>query len=383
MRKYFSLILSVMLATSLLPQNIMAQQTNNVITKENTKISVYENNSDASIAQSDNSETNENLVYVTGDIVSDDGSNVVTWTKDKTYVVCSKNIVELPYVKCKLVIEPGTTVLFGTGTGNVNGVENSDVVYRPYSIFRVEEGGSIEAKGTQDEPIVFKNIDTHAGWNGIEITLPDNGEVTDTFEYCYFINGGAQFRDFTEGLIDVSHGTKNTKFNLTVDHCIFDSTELVSKNILQPSEIGAGFFYGDYDANTVESNIKISNSMDTLKMGDAIAISLGENIKVIKSIATIVVILLSSSSVAIAGPISFIGLITPHIVIKLGARNFRESFILCGIYGANLLLLSDIISKILKYPYESPVGIVTAFMGAVFYIILANKEMKRGGVSEK
>ena len=37
MRKYFSLILSVMLATSLLPQNIMAQQTNNVITKENTK----------------------------------------------------------------------------------------------------------------------------------------------------------------------------------------------------------------------------------------------------------------------------------------------------------------------------------------------------------
>ena len=124
-------------------------------------------------------------------------------------------------------------------------------------------------------------------------------------------------------------------------------------------------------------------SMDTLKMGDAIAISLGENIKVIKSIATIVVILLSSSSVAIAGPISFIGLITPHIVIKLGARNFRESFILCGIYGANLLLLSDIISKILKYPYESPVGIVTAFMGAVFYIILANKEMKRGGVSEK
>lgn len=268
MRKYFSLILSIMLVISLVPQNTMAQQTNNVITKENTKISVYENNSDASIAQSDNSETNENLVYVTGDIVSDDGSNVVTWTKDKTYVVCSKNIVELPYVKCKLVIEPGTTVLFGTGTGNVNGVENSDVVYRPYSIFRVEEGGSIEAKGTQDEPIVFKNIDTHAGWNGIEITLPDNGEVTDTFEYCYFINGGAQFRDFTEGLIDVSHGTKNTKFNLTVDHCIFDSTELVSKNILQPSEIGAGFFYGDYDANTVESNIKISNSMfKSLSMG--------------------------------------------------------------------------------------------------------------------
>ena len=129
--------------------------------------------------------------------------------------------------------------------------------------------------------------------------------------------------------------------------------------------------------------ILISNSMDTLKMGDSVAISLGENVKLTKTVATIVGILLSSSSVAIAGPISFVGLITPHIISKLGGRNFRQNFILCGIYGANLLLLSDIISKILKYPYESPVGIVTSFIGAVFYIFLANKEMKRGGVSEK
>ena len=129
--------------------------------------------------------------------------------------------------------------------------------------------------------------------------------------------------------------------------------------------------------------ILISNSMDTLKMGDSVAISLGENVKLTKTVATIVVILLSSSSVAIAGPISFVGLIAPHIISKLGGRNFRQNFILCGIYGANLLLLSDIISKILKYPYESPVGIVTSFIGAVFYIFLANKEMKRGGVSEK
>ena len=129
--------------------------------------------------------------------------------------------------------------------------------------------------------------------------------------------------------------------------------------------------------------ILISNSMDTLKMGDSVAISLGENVKLTKTVATIVVILLSSSSVAIAGPISFIGLITPHIISKLGGRNFRQNFILCGIYGANLLLLSDIISKLLKYPYESPVGTVTSFIGAVFYIFLANKEMKRGRVSEK
>lgn len=127
----------------------------------------------------------------------------------------------------------------------------------------------------------------------------------------------------------------------------------------------------------------ISKSMDVLKMGDRIAISLGENIKRTKFIGLLVVIILAGSSVAIAGPISFLGLITPHIVSKMKVNNFRGSFILCGIYGANLLLLSDIVSKLIKYPYESPVGIVTSFLGAVFYIFIASREIKRGGSVEK
>lgn len=127
----------------------------------------------------------------------------------------------------------------------------------------------------------------------------------------------------------------------------------------------------------------VSNSIDILKMGDNIALSLGENIKLIKIISIIAVILLASSCVSISGPISFIGLITPHIVNKLGERKFKQKFVLCGIYGANLLVLSDIISKFLRYPYESPIGIVTAFMGALFYISLVNIEMKRGINGEK
>jgi len=127
----------------------------------------------------------------------------------------------------------------------------------------------------------------------------------------------------------------------------------------------------------------ISKSMDVLKMGDRIAISLGENINRTKFIGLLVVIILAGSSVAVAGPISFLGLITPHIVSKMKVNNFRGSFILCGIYGANLLLLSDIVSKLIKYPYESPVGIVTSFLGAVFYIFIASREIKRGGAVEK
>lgn len=129
--------------------------------------------------------------------------------------------------------------------------------------------------------------------------------------------------------------------------------------------------------------IVISKSLDVLKMGDKIAMSLGENIKRTKVLGVIIVILLSGSSVAVAGPISFIGLIVPHTVRYFQIKSFIGNLIVCGIYGGIILLASDIISRFLKYPYESPVGIVTSAIGAVFYIVLANREITKGKSYEK
>ena len=182
----------------------------------------------------------KNLTIVSSDIEDEDGTGIVRWTKDKTYVICSYQNVITPSIKCKLIIEPGTTILLGTANGGLDGVEDSEVKYRPYQFLAVAENGSIEAKGTAEEPITFKNIDTHVGWCGIDIELPDSGEVTDVFEYCNFINGGTPYTHSAGGLLDVSFGSKNTKFNLTVDHCTFDSTELVNRNILQPSSVQSG-----------------------------------------------------------------------------------------------------------------------------------------------
>lgn len=243
MKKIISIIIMLTLAFSNVPQIKIIQ--------------AYANESD-----------NSNRVIVSENIESNDGTGVVTWTKDKTYVVCSQYTDTSPKVNCKLIIEPGTTILLGTGTGGLDGTETSEAKNRPYPIFRIGEKGSIEAKGTKEEPITFKNISTHLGWNGIEIALPDKGKVTDTFEYCKFINGGAQFEEAIEGVIDVIHGTKETKFNLVIDHCTFDSTELESKNILQQNKIGAGLCYGDYNGNEVEADIKVSDSIfRSLSMG--------------------------------------------------------------------------------------------------------------------
>ena len=118
-KKLVVIILSLALIMLIMPQNITAE---------------------------DNSVNYDNLIIVSDDIVSEDGSNVVRWTKDKTYVICSQNMVNRPTVKCKLIIEPGTTILFGTGTGNIDGIENSEVVYRPYPNFIVKRMEALRQK---------------------------------------------------------------------------------------------------------------------------------------------------------------------------------------------------------------------------------------------
>lgn len=106
--------------------------------------------------------------------------------------------------------------------------------------------------------------------------------------------------------------------------------------------------------------------------------SLGAKILSIKVITMIAVVLLSGSAVALAGPIAFVGLITPHVA-KLLCRTHNHFIIIpmSGLLGGCLLMLSDILSRYLLMPREIPVGITTALLGTpVFiYLILKRKEL--------
>lgn len=123
--------------------------------------------------------------------------------------------------------------------------------------------------------------------------------------------------------------------------------------------------------------IYISPGMDDLQLGNEVAKSLGQNVVKIKVIGAVAVIILSGASISLVGPIAFIGLVTPHIVNVFSGHRYINKIILSAIYGGVILSLSDIISKILRFPYETPVGIVTAFMGAIFYLVLAKIKVRR------
>jgi iron complex transport system permease protein len=82
-------------------------------------------------------------------------------------------------------------------------------------------------------------------------------------------------------------------------------------------------------------------------------------------------------AVACAGVIGFIGLIVPHMVRTLNGPDHRSLLPLAGLGGALLLLLADIISRLVIEPAELPVGLVTALLGAPFFIVLLLQQKER------
>ena len=121
----------------------------------------------------------------------------------------------------------------------------------------------------------------------------------------------------------------------------------------------------------------MARQISVLELGDELARGLGQNIKLTRLLLGVLVVILAGASVSIAGPIGFIGLIVPHIVKYYTSHNYFVIIPLTMIFGAAILLLSDVISRLIAFPFETPVGIVTSFVGAVYFLGLTLRGVKR------
>lgn len=119
------------------------------------------------------------------------------------------------------------------------------------------------------------------------------------------------------------------------------------------------------------TSLIISKSITILSLGEEISISLGQNTKLIKIVAMGTVVILTGISVALAGKIAFVGLIIPHIVRFFVGSDYRWIVPCSGVMGSILLAFSDIISRFINYPFETPIGVVTSFIGVPFFLYLA------------
>ncbi|MFD1040281.1 FecCD family ABC transporter permease [Virgibacillus byunsanensis] len=119
--------------------------------------------------------------------------------------------------------------------------------------------------------------------------------------------------------------------------------------------------------------IVLARQLTTLGLGDEMAQGLGQNVVLIRLFFSFLVVILAGASVAVAGPIGFVGLIVPHIVRKLVGVDYRIIIPFSALFGALLLVTADVLSRFIAYPSESPVGIVTALIGAPYFLYLARK----------
>lgn len=120
-------------------------------------------------------------------------------------------------------------------------------------------------------------------------------------------------------------------------------------------------------------SILLSNNLDTILLSEDTATALGLNVNRTKAIAAFSGVLLCATVTAIAGPISFIGLMVPHIIRMVLCSNHLHLILLSGIYGASILLISDVLGRILGRPGELETGIMTAIIGGPIFIIIIRK----------
>ncbi|WP_019377436.1 FecCD family ABC transporter permease [Virgibacillus halodenitrificans] len=121
------------------------------------------------------------------------------------------------------------------------------------------------------------------------------------------------------------------------------------------------------------ASIFIGKQMNVLTMGEDIAKGLGQKTLLIKIVGAIIVVLLAGGSVAIAGPIGFIGIVIPHISRWFVGIDYRWIIPYSGLLGAMLLLMADIAARYIIMPAEVPVGVMTAFIGVPFFIYIARR----------
>lgn len=122
-------------------------------------------------------------------------------------------------------------------------------------------------------------------------------------------------------------------------------------------------------------SILVAPALNVMIFQERTAASLGVNVGHIRLWALLAALMLAALATAIAGPIGFIGLATPHLARVVCRNDFRWLLPYCLLLGPILLLLSDIAARLLLAPAELLVGTLTAFIGGPLLYVLAKRKM--------
>lgn len=122
-----------------------------------------------------------------------------------------------------------------------------------------------------------------------------------------------------------------------------------------------------------------ANKFTIIGMGEDISSTLGLNYNRISNIGVTIVSLISALVVITVGSIPFIGLIVPNIVSLFKGDNLSKNIWITALFGANFVLICDIIGRIVIYPYEVSISLTVGIIGSIIFLYLIFRRNKNEG----
>ena len=123
--------------------------------------------------------------------------------------------------------------------------------------------------------------------------------------------------------------------------------------------------------------IAVSRSLNVLIRGELLAVSLGVNITSLRLLLFFSASIFTATAVTIAGSVGFVGLIIPHMLRLVGARDHRILIPSCVLLGGSFLVLADSLARTLIAPQQLPVGVVTAVIGVPAFIMILRSTIRK------
>lgn len=123
-----------------------------------------------------------------------------------------------------------------------------------------------------------------------------------------------------------------------------------------------------------------ARALNALLLGESEARHLGINVERVKRELVLLTALGVGACVAATGLIGFIGLVVPHLVRLMLGADHRRVIPAAMLLGGALLLLADVVARLVIAPAELPIGILTALLGAPFFLLLLMNAQRRGGL---
>lgn len=123
--------------------------------------------------------------------------------------------------------------------------------------------------------------------------------------------------------------------------------------------------------------LALARPLNLMAIGEETASYLGADVRRVKLVAFAVASLITAAGVAVAGVIGFVGLVVPHAVRLLTGTDHRALLPLSFLAGAVFLSLADLAARLVLAPAETPVGVITAFVGVPIFLVLLRRSLAR------